>query len=183
MLLLVVLTGAGSCASEEIPNYGDPAQVAGGVGGAGGSATTTNAGGGTGGTTSSTCDVVEDCDVSFVDDIFPILDKGGTQGCAVTTGGALPCHSESKGNLTLIAGDPASYYAALLAYDLDDPAGPYIAPCDPDGSKILCNLQVSDGEAPAETCGTLMPLVKANAPTQVQLQALKDWIACGAPDN
>lgn len=172
----LLFAGAWSCASEVIPNYGDPAQVAGGVGGAGGAVTT-------GSTTTVECEVDPDCAVSFKDDIFPILDRNGTQGCAVSDGAIIGCHSEGKGNLTLVAGDPASYFKGLTEYVLDSPEGPYIVPCDPENSKISCNLQVADGENPQEFCGAKMPLVKDSAPTTTELQAIKDWIACGAPDN
>ncbi|MEZ4302383.1 MAG: hypothetical protein R3B70_46075 [Polyangiaceae bacterium] len=158
-----------SCASEEIPNFGDPAQVAGGVGG--GSTGTTGSGG--------KCEVDAQCSVSFKDDIFPFLD--GTANCA-----ASGCHADGQGNLILEAGDAAGYYDALVAYQLDNPpdVGAYVVPCSPAQSKILCNLKVSDlADNPNGACGVTMPIVAKNGPNEAQLQAIEDWIACGAPDN
>lgn len=179
MLLFVALAGAPGCASEVIPTYGDPAQVAGGVGGG----VTTTGPGGSGGnsTTSSTsteCVPDPECDVSFAEDVFPVLDTKG--GCAA----ASPCHQSGAKGLTLTPGDVASYYQALTSYTLDSPAEPYIAPCDPAGSTILCNLQLSDGsESEFGKCGTLMPYTPAGSPTPAELDLIKDWIACGAPNN
>ncbi len=178
-LVLVALAAASGCASEVIPNYGDPAQVAGGVGGAGGSVTTSNDGGG-GGTTSTPteCQVDPACAVSFLEDVFPVLDTKG--GCAA----ASPCHQAGAKGLTLMPGDAAGYYDALTNYTLDDPADPYVVPCDPDKSTILCNLQLSGGaENPFGTCGTKMPISPDDGPTAAELDAIKDWIACGAPNN
>lgn len=179
-LLLLALAAGSGCASEVIPTYGDPAQVAGGVGGAGGSVTTGNDGGG-GGTTTSTpteCQVDPACAVSFLEDVLPVLDTKG--GCAA----ASPCHQAGAKGLTLMPADAAGYYAALTSYTLDDPADPYVVPCDPDKSTLLCNLQLSGGaENPFGTCGTKMPISPDDGPTPAELDAIKDWIACGAPNN
>lgn len=165
--VLVGLAGIGGCASEEIPRYGDPQRVGGGVGGT------------TSGTTSSTvaCEVDPTCGVSFKDEIFPVLDTKSK--CAATPG----CHGDGQGNLTLTAGDADSYYTGLTALVLKD-GSPNIVPCDPAGSKMLCNLQISDGDNPHGTCGSkLMPLNPNNGPTLDDLANIEDWITCGAPNN
>ena len=176
-LLLVALVGLTGCASEVIPNYGDPAQVAGGVGG--GAPTTSSSGSSTTTSTTATeCTPDPECDVSFAEDVFPLLDTKG--GCAA----ASPCHQSGAKGLTLMPGDVAGYYAALTGYTLDDPADPYIVPCDPDKSTILCNLQLADGaQNPYGKCGTSMPYTAAASPTPAELDLIKDWIACGAPNN
>lgn len=171
MLSIAAFTAFAGCASEEIRKYGDPAEVAGGVGGSSSTGTTTTSAGGGGG---AMCEPT--CDVSFQTDIFPVLDTAAK--CADTAA----CHSTGKGNLTLIPGDSASYYTALTTYMLEDPAGAYIVPCDPDQSKIICNLQLNDNSN-TMPCGTGMPLNPADGPTPAQLQDIKDWIACGAKDN
>jgi hypothetical protein len=169
VLLLVAGSATWGCASEEIPTYGDPARVAGGVGGGG-------VGGST--TTSVMCDVDPACAVSFKDDIFPVLDT--TSKCATTTA---KCHGEGIGNLTLVEGDAASYYKGFKECTVKN-AGDCIVPCDPDSSKLLCNFKVSAGTNKYGKCGKLtMPIKVADAPTEAQLQAIADWITCGAPDN
>ncbi|MBK8253859.1 MAG: hypothetical protein IPK82_14495 [Polyangiaceae bacterium] len=166
---MVATVGLWSCASEEIPKYGDPAQVAGGVGGGTTSPTT-------GG--SEECVVDQNCDVKFKTQIFPWLDTVAK--CADSG-----CHADGKGNLLLVAGDSDSYYDALTAYELDNApdVGPYVVPCAPDASKMLCNLKVSDGDNPHGSCGATMPILAKNGPTLADLSALEDWIACGAPNN
>ncbi len=182
-LLLFGLVAAWGCASEVIPNYGDPAEVVGGVG----AGPTTGNGGSGGATTTSKCDIDTDCGgVSYAADIFPILNKGGgMKSCSKTDGSPIDCHSESQGMLKLTPGDAAGHRTALLSYVLDSPEGKgaYIVPCDPEGSKIICNLIVSDGANPSPPCGKPMPYAKASAPTMAEIQLIKDWIACGAPDN
>lgn len=171
VLALLALMGVGSCASEEIPRYGDPARVGGGQGGDTG--TTSPGGGGAGGA----CEVDAACAVSFKDDLFPVLDQKSN--CAFTPG----CHGDGKGNLSLTPGDVASYFDGLTQLKLKDGSS-NIVPCDPAGSKLLCNLKVSSGTNPWGTCGTqLMPLNPVNAPTTDDLKAIEDWITCGAPNN
>lgn len=170
VLLLVAATAVG-CASEEIPNYGDPARVAGGVGSGGGGEGGSGGGTGTGG---AECTVDASCAVSFATDIFPVLDA--TSKCADAT-----CHAAGVGDLTLVAGDAANYFAQLTKFKLG--TDPYIVACHPEQSKFPCNLKVSDGTNPHDACGNAMPLVAANAPTLAQLTAIEDWITCGAPNN
>lgn len=172
VLLLLALAGVWSCASEEIPRYGDPARVGGGQGGDTGT-TTPSGGGGSGGA----CVVDEACAVSFKDAIFPVLDEKSK--CAFSPG----CHGDGLGNLTLTAADVASYYDGLTALKLKDGTS-NIVPCDPGSSKLLCNLNVSSGTNPYGKCGSkLMPPAPANAPTVDDLKAIEDWITCGAPNN
>jgi hypothetical protein len=164
------------CASEEIPKYGDPAEVAGGVGGSGASGTTTTTGsGGSGGA----CTPDDACAVKFAADVFPILDT--TAKCATAL-----CHGDegsSPGGFKVTAGDAASYYGVLTTFVLEG-GGDYIVPCDPDSSKLLCNLKASDGDNPRGECGKkTMPLSSSDAPTLAQIKDIEDWIACGAPNN
>lgn len=169
MLVLAACAAAWGCASEEIPKYGEPAQ---GVGGStGGTAGT----GGTGGA----CEVDPACAVKFGTDVFPVLDT--TSKCA----DAGLCHGNgmSPGGLALEAGNAADYHGALTSFVLAD-GGKYVVPCDPGNSKLLCNLKVSDGDNPHGECGkATMPVAAADAPTLAQLQAIEDWIECGAPNN
>jgi hypothetical protein len=170
MLLLAACAGAPGCASEEIPKYGAPAQVEG------------TGGGGTGGNTGGgpVCDEDPACAVGFAADVLPTLDV--TAKCSE---GAL-CHGtdgSSPGGLTLETGNAASYYDALIDFVLED-GGNYIVPCDPAASKILCNLQVSDGPNPHGECGkAAMPVSSADAPSLAQLNDIEAWIECGAPNN
>lgn len=153
-----------ACRSEETVLYGDPANVAGG-------------GSDNGTATSTMCEPDLNCSVSFQDDVFPILDTKA--GCGKTP----TCHGDGAGELTLIAGDADNYLTTLSAYTLLD-EGPYIVPCDPDASKLLCNLRPLTGETnPFGTCGSRMPKNAEDGPTEAEINLIKDWILCGAPDN
>lgn len=179
MLLIAACASALGCASEQIPSYGDPAQVAGGVGGgSGGGDTGAGGSGGSGG--SVACEPDMSCAASWSTDVFPALDA--TAKCA--TGAS--CHGTDgtgPGNLTIEAGNADSYYEVLVSFVIES-GDPYIVPCDPDKSTILCNLKASDGTNPRGECGKLtMPVAKSDAPTLAQLQLIEDWIACGAPKN
>lgn len=168
VLSLVTCAACWGCASEEIPKYGDPAQVAGGVGGSGGG---TSAGGSGG----AACVPDAACAVSFEADIFPVLD--GTGKCASGS----PCHGDGAGDIT-IQPDAASYLAVLK--DISISTGKYVVPCEPENSQILCNLKVSDAaDNPHGECGKTMPITAQDGPTVDQLKAIEDWIACGAPEN
>lgn len=170
LAFLLALAAVWGCASEEIPRYGDPQRVGGGVGG---TSTGTTSSTGTGGT----CTVDTGCNVSFKDDLFPVLDQKAK--CAFSPG----CHGDGKGGLTLTEGDVAGYYDALTTFKLKDGSS-NIVPCDPADSKMLCNLKVSSGTNPHGTCGTqLMPPNPANAPTPDELTNIEDWITCGSPNN
>lgn len=173
MLSLVACAGLWGCASEEIPTYGVPAQIS-GVGG-GGNGTSSGGSGGGGG---ATCDPT--CKATFAEDVFPVLDT--TAKCAT---GAL-CHGadgSSPGDFQVTAADPDSYYDLLTTFVIES-GEKYVVACDPDNSKLLCNLKVSDGDNPRGACGKkLMPIDPADAPTLAQIKAIEDWIACGAPKN
>lgn len=95
------------------------------------------------------------------------------------------CHGDGKGNLTLTSGDPAGGRAALMAWTIvkaPQVGKPYVVPGDPAGSGMLCNLKLDDGDGgtvnPWGECGEPMPALGALSPGQ--LQAIADWIACGA---
>lgn len=150
--------------------------MAGGVGAAGG---TSAGGGGAGGSGGAMCQVDTGCKVSFKNDVYPALEGMGN--CSFSPG----CHGDGKGNLTLMPMAPDKFYTAITTYQMNHaPAvGPYIVPCDPKSSLLPCNLKVSDGANPHAPCGSTMPVVAAKAPTTKQLQAIEDWITCGAPNN
>lgn len=164
-----------ACATEETVLFGDPARVV----GPGGSNTST----GTSTGTDVSCEPDPDCDVSFETDIFtPILET--TAACA-----AASCHEDSIADFQYTAGDAASAYAVLVGYNLED-EGPYVVPCDPDSSTLLCNLRLEDGvENPFGSCGSVMPravdtdTVPDVPLTLEQLGTIADWITCGAPEN
>jgi hypothetical protein len=169
--LLVAGAAGWGCASEQIPEYGDPGQVAGGVGGGSDGSTTTG----------PPCNVDPACAVKFATDVFPALDT--TAKCA--TGAT--CHGTSgtsPGGFTVEAGNPDSYYDVLTTFVIEA-GGAYIVKCDPDNSKMLCNLKVTSGDTnPHGACGKVtMPVAPADALTLAQLTAIEDWIACGAPNN
>jgi len=161
-----------ACATEESVVFGDPARVV----GPGGPGTGTS-------TTGGTCNPDPNCAESFDADVFtPILEA--TASCA-----AASCHQDSIGGFQYTAGDAASAYAALVGYNLEG-EGPYIVPCDPDTSTLLCNLRVEDGtDNPFGSCGAIMPraddadAVSDTPLTLDQLNTIADWIACGAPEN
>jgi len=161
-----------ACATEDTVVFGDPAKVV----GPGGTSTGTT-------TTGGTCNPDPDCAIRFDADVFtPILEA--TASCAAPS-----CHQDSIGGFQYTADDAASAYAALLDYNLDG-EGPYVVPCDPDTSTLLCNLRLEDGtDNPFGSCGVIMPRVDASdsvldAPlTLEQLNTIAEWIACGAPEN
>jgi hypothetical protein len=164
------------CSTEETIIFGDPACPAGRC--AAGSGATSggsdcNFDGGT-------------CAVRFEEQIFtPIFDAEGTAKCA-----NVQCHGDPlniQGELLLVPGDAPASRAALLAYQFDKPAGPYITCATPDDSKLLCNMSVETGATNKYgKCITTMPLVDdlgAKRLTESELELLRGWIACGAPNN
>ncbi len=150
------------CATEEEILFGDPEDLALG----------TSAGVTSGGN----CVPDPTCEVSFRDDVLPPLLEQAR--CA--DGG---CHA------TAIAGFAFPTAAteareALVAYTFQGADG-YVVPCEPERSKMLCNLVSEDGGG---SCGSPMPKLLDDAVDDVALQAadvqaLADWISCGAPDN
>jgi hypothetical protein len=166
-----------ACSTEEDIIFGDPACPANRCqGGA--------AGGGDAVTDCTMPD--ENCAVHFAADIFdPILDANGTAKCANTQ-----CHGnpmDIQGDLLMAPGDAFLSREALLAYQFDKPAGPYITCKNPAESKILCNMFLGIGVTNKYgKCLTTMPLVDelgAQPLTESQLELIAQWIACGAPNN
>lgn len=155
------------CATEEIPPYGDPAEV---VGGAGASSSSGGA----------TCTGDPMCTVSFANDVVPILETKGK--CADAQ-----CHGMGAGTITLTAGNAKKLRAELL--DLSVAGGPYIACDTPENSKMLCNMRVEMGVTKPPNCGGLMPKVDPDDTVddarlnQSEYTTIEEWIKCGAPDN
>lgn len=125
------------------------------------------------------------CMVRFGDDIFkPLFDATGAAKCADVT-----CHGDPanvQGRLLLVPGDAVASRQALLDYQFDNPAGPYITCTTPADSKILCNMSLGATANPYGKCSLTMPVVDnvgAQTLTQAQLELIAQWIACGAPNN
>lgn len=169
-----------ACSSEDPVIFGDPDCPAGrcqtgstGTGSSGGS------------------DCMSDggvCAVRFGEDIFtPLFDATGSAKCADVL-----CHGDPanvQGDLVLVPGDAAAARQALLAYQFDKPAGPYITCGTPADSKILGNMALDTGETnpygkwPLLMPTTIDPAVDAKPLTAAQLELIFQWIACGAPNN
>ncbi|MEO5731145.1 MAG: hypothetical protein ABI134_21740, partial [Byssovorax sp.] len=83
-------------------------------------------------------------------------------------------------------GDSHGAFSEFTNYQLKKspgPAGPYVAPCDKTGSRLLCNT-ATQSDNPYGHCGTAMPFGSAATKlTTQQLDTLAEWIACGAPEN
>jgi hypothetical protein len=176
----------GGCATEEIPQYGDPANL---VGSAGATAAASSGGASTSGSGSSSsgmCDADAGCATSFAMDVFPILETKSKCSDA-------DCHAPAAARPpTMTPGDPAATLQALKAYFLgEDPMSPYIVPCNPSASKMLCNMKMGSGTGlnAYGDCGLRMPKVSAQDMvadeyiTQNELNTIAEWITCGAPDN
>lgn len=167
---IVAMLAPAACSTEEHVRLADGGCVAGGCQGIGGFSSIAAGG---------SCTPDASCAVSFKNDIFPsIID--GTAGCT-----ANGCHAAgtANANLELNPGQAAAAYTELLNYALNKPVGaggPYIAPCFPAGSKLLCNLAVM-GTNPYSPCGTVMPVGKKLS--QAEFDQISEWISCGAPDN
>jgi hypothetical protein len=154
------------CASEDDVSFGDPENVVGATSG--------------GVASGGDCEPNLDCDVSFRDDVLPVLVEKAR--CS-----AAGCHLTAIGGFAFpeTASDARS---ALISYVFQG-ADPYVSPCQPASSKLLCNLAVEDGVAQAfGACGSLMPKLLEDAVDDVpldaaELDALAEWITCGAPDN
>lgn len=129
------------------------------------------------------------CDVSFKTDIYDaLLSEVGKAKCADAG-----CHGDMAApgakDFFLPAGSASDAHAALLAYQFDSPAGPYISCGSPDDSRFLCNMFLGAGNPnPYPKCGTTMPqLTNPNVSQEVltlaDLELIKEWIKCGAPNN
>jgi hypothetical protein len=67
---------------------------------------------------------------------------------------------------------------------------PYIVPCDPAASKMMCNLKLDpvDGTNMYGSCTPTMPKVLMDAVDDaplslIELNKIAEWITCGALDN
>lgn len=175
LLAAAVVLGAGAlgalslgCSTEDEIQFGDPLcpanrckdDVAGAS--SGGSVGTTDCPEGVDG---SGCP-------SWKDDIFgPIVDTNGAGQCA-TSG----CHSGPNASDPVLApGDAQETRMALLTYEMKASGGRYISCVEPDDSKILCNL--------SETGACGLPMPPGTKLDQTQIDQIKEWIKCGAPDN
>jgi hypothetical protein len=160
------------CATEEEILYGEPERV---VGSSSVSATSSSTGG-------PICVPDPDCEVSFTDDLMPLFGDG------VGACGASGCHASDIAGFAFPA-DAAGAHAALTEYVFQGSA-PYVVPCEPSESKLLCNLRVAGTAAPPfGSCGSPMPKASVNDSvsdrplTADELTLVEAWIACGAPEN
>jgi hypothetical protein len=167
-----------ACATEEEVRFGDPSRVSGGTAATSTASTTTTSGG--------ACEVDPACSVSFADDVYgAILEPTGK--CSTSQ---VPCHASpaAKGGLLIPEGNVEAAYDALTGYLLvGQDGGPYVVPCVPASSTLLCNLALADGEGPNPyhdaTCGQPMPLPPGAGLTLDELETIATWIECGAPNN
>jgi hypothetical protein len=191
--MVAALAALLGCATEETTNFGEPSRVT-TVGGDEGPvpAPVASSGGG--------CVVDFACGgLSFAQDVFEgIFDSlGGAQpggGCTDAQ-----CHQIKTGNLQLTADDAVAARIALLTFvpakiSSLDKSIPYVSPCVPEQSQIMCNLNFGSGvtneffgEAGGK-CGSLMPKIKNPSPVhsalnQSQYDTIVKWIQCGAPGN
>jgi hypothetical protein len=161
--ILVALATA--CATETEVLFGEPGEIV------GADAATVTSGG--------SCVPDLACEVSFRDDVFPVLAE--TARC-----GNVGCHATAIAQFEFPP-EPGPARDALLAYVFQGSES-YVVPCEPTQSKLLCNLNLGDASDPSELCGSPMPKLidddVADAPLDVaQRGAVLAWIDCGAPDN
>lgn len=109
------------------------------------------------------------CSVSFATTLWPNMAATGKWLCASTN-----CHG---GVTQPVFQDPAGAYTALS--NRLTAGKPYINPCstDPAASSFYCNM--GGGGTP---CGNPMPL-NAPAATMMELDQIRTWVQCGAPNN
>jgi hypothetical protein len=160
-----ILLLASACATETEVLFGEPSEIV------GADAAAVTAGG------SCTPDLA--CDVSFRDDVFPVLAENARCGDA-------GCHATAIAQFEFPP-DPGPARDALLEYVFQGSEG-YVVPCEPTQSKILCNLNLGEASEPTELCGSPMPKLidddVADEPLdEAQRTAILAWIECGAPDN
>ncbi len=170
-----LLGGAASlaaCATEEEILYGEPERV---VGSSSVSATSSSTGG-------PTCEPDPDCAVSFASDLMPLFGDG------IGACGASGCHASDIAGFAFPA-EAAAAHAAITSYVFQGSA-PYVVPCEPEASKLLCNLRVAGTAAPPYgSCGSPMPKASVNDSVSdrplsaEELGLVEAWIVCGAPDN
>jgi hypothetical protein len=179
----------GGCATEEIPPYGDPAKVIGGVGatGSGSASSSSGSSGSSGSSSSGMCMPDAGCAVSFANDVFPILENTAKCSAAV-------CHGPGAAQAPVMTpGDAKATVQVLLGHPFNEGSDPYIVPCNPAASKMICNMKLDTGNDTnpfGPDCLPRMPKVKiaddgvADAPlTVMELNKIAEWISCGAPDN
>lgn len=171
------------CATEETLNFGDPARVSGGL---------------VEGDTSGGCDdcnsctVNTQCPVDWDNDVFPILSGANTGGC-----GNEGCHAPitQAGGLLFDPSSATDSYQEVVGYSLVG-VGPYVTPCEPALSSLVCNLAlatgtenqfVGDDQFFKGTCGSAMPKTNGSSTArelnQDELNIITTWITCGAPQN
>ena len=183
----LVLFGGG-CETAEQVEFGDPARVAGGFN----DIPTDPA---------ADCVVNNACSVSWSNRIYagildaPLASSEPTGAC-----GAPACHDSGAGGLVFQSGNSADAFFRLTTFGLPspptEPPRPYVVPCHPELSHIMCNLlfedgvvnpHVGDGQALTGGCGSVMPKPDEDVVTeplnQEQLDDIAEWIACGAPQN
>ncbi len=163
--LLFSAFSAMGCATETEILFGEPDEIV------GASAAAVTSGG--------SCTPNLGCEVSFRDDIFPVLSE--TARC-----GSVGCHATAIAQFEFPA-EAGDAREALLGYNFQG-SERYVEPCEPTLSRLLCNLNLGEDPAAGGLCGSPMPKLLddnvADAPlTEADLTAIETWIACGAPDN
>lgn len=156
---------ATACATESDILFGEPGEIV------GADAAAVSSGG--------SCDPDLACDVSFREDVFPVL--ANTARC-----GSVGCHATAIAQFEFPP-EPGLARDALLAYVFQGSEG-YVVPCEPTQSKLLCNLNLGAASDPTALCGSPMPKliddqVGDEPLDEAQRAAVFAWIDCGAPDN
>lgn len=182
--LVIALAIAGfGCATEEDVNFGEPGRVAGGIPDRPEDVV-------------APCEVNGACLVSWRNDIFPNIFNAPIGG-EVPSGGCTvsECHADGAGGLRMPPTSEGESYFNLIDYQLVG-GRPYIVPCQPQLSHMMCNLKFAEGVdnefiGPDQEftggCGSPMPKpdddVEADPLSQEQLNDIAEWILCGAPQN
>lgn len=176
----VVAAGAAyGCATEETTNFGEPDRV---VTSSASSVVSVSA------STGSVCKTDNTCEVSWSKDIYGAIlnsTKPGAGGCSASN-----CHQLPAGGLAIDSKDADAAYFAFVGYVLPN-AGPYVTPCEPSLSSVLCNLKFAKdvtNEFYSDLCGQPMPKTDASSPvyspiTKQGYDNLVRWIQCGTPLN
>jgi hypothetical protein len=171
-----------ACATEDEPVFGEPGRVAGGFN--------------QGQMTTGPCEVNGACTVSWSNNLYPQIfaaELGGETPSGAC--GEAECHREGAGGLRFPPDNENDAYFNLTSYELVG-GRPYIVGCHPEQSHIMCNLRFADGVINDYVgpemeltggCGSPMPKPTETVPTepldQDQLNAIAEWITCGAPAN
>jgi hypothetical protein len=127
------------------------------------------------------------CAKSWANDVFPILETKAKCSNA-------ECHAPAQAQPPVITpGDAKASLAVLLAHPFnEEPSEPYIVPCNPAASKMICNMRLDTGNNTnpfGPDCLPRMPKVSSldavdDLPITVdELNTIAEWITCGAPDN